>query len=85
MKDLWQQIAFEIIEAEIEQYFKIERDIEIEIPDYAPIFADEYCSCCGEKLMAEKAVKKENKIFCINCAQRKYYQLDGSGIVEKNN
>ncbi|MGM0499074.1 MAG: tRNA (N6-threonylcarbamoyladenosine(37)-N6)-methyltransferase TrmO [Bacillota bacterium] len=82
MKELWQEIAFEIIEADIDKYFKIERDIEIEIPAYAPIFADQHCSQCGEKLMAEKAVKKDDEFFCKDCAQSKYYQLDGSGIVE---
>ena len=85
MKEIWQQIAFEIIEADTEKYFKIEENIEIELPDYAPIFADQCCSSCGEKLMEAKAVKKEDKIFCRDCAQSRYYQLDGSGIVEKNN
>jgi formylmethanofuran dehydrogenase subunit E len=85
LKKQWQKIAFEIIEADIEQYFKIEENIKLDIPDYAPIFDDQYCSECEEKLMAVKAVKKDGEIFCRNCAQSKYYQLDGSGIVEKNN
>jgi formylmethanofuran dehydrogenase subunit E len=34
--------------------------------------------------MAAKAVKKNNNIFCRDCAEDNYYQLDGSGIVEKN-
>ena len=84
LKELWQQIAFEIIEAAPDKYFKIEENIEIELPDYAPIFADEQCSQCGEKLMAAKAVNKDGQIYCRDCAQSKYYQLDGSGIVEKN-
>lgn len=83
LKELWQKIAFEIIEADADKYFKIEENIEIDIPDYAPIFADQHCSQCGEKLMDAKAVNKEGEIFCRDCAQSKYYQLDGSGIVEK--
>lgn len=85
MKNLWQKIAFEIIEAHPDNYFKIEENIDIEIPDYAPIFEDKYCGRCGEKLMAAKAVKANNNILCRDCAESKYYQLDGSGIVEKNN
>ena len=83
MKELWQEIAFEIIEVETEKFFKIEEDIKIEIPDYAPIFDDHYCSQCGEKIMAVKAVEKDAEVFCKDCAQSKYYQLDGRGIVEK--
>lgn len=85
LKKIWQEIAFEIVEADVDKYFKIEENIELDIPDYAPIFADEYCSQCGEKLMAAKAVKQDGQIFCRDCAQSRYYQLDGSGIVEKNN
>lgn len=84
LKKEWQKIAFEIVKADIDKYFQIEEDVEIEIPDYAPIFADENCSKCGEKLMAAKAVKKDDVIFCRDCAENKYYQLDGSGIVEKS-
>ena len=84
MKELWQQIAFEIIEAEPKKYFKIEENAEIELPDYAPIFDNAECSKCGEKLMAVKAVQKDDRILCRDCAQSKYYQLDGSGIVEKS-
>jgi len=84
LKNLWQEIAFSIIEEEAENYFKIEDNIEIELPDYAPIFADEYCSSCGEKLMAAKAVKKDGQVLCRNCAGSSFFQLDGSGIVKKD-
>ena len=84
MKELWQEISFEIIEAEPENYFKIEEAVEIELPDYAPIFDDQYCSSCGEKLMTVKAVEKDGDIFCKECTQSSYYQLDGRGIVEKS-
>ena len=85
LKELWQKIAFEIIEEEPAKYFKIEEDIEIDIPDYAPIFEDKYCSQCKEKIMAAKAVEKEEKIYCKSCAQAEYMQLDGSGLIIKNN
>jgi len=83
MKEIWQEIAFEIIEADINKYFKLEEDVEIELPDYAPIFDDEKCSKCGENLMAAKAVRKNDEVLCKDCAKSSYYQLDGSGIVEK--
>ncbi|MFP4199771.1 MAG: FmdE family protein, partial [Halanaerobium sp.] len=84
IKTLWQEAAFEIIEKDVEKFFKIEENIEIELPDYAPIFDDQVCSRCGEKLMAVKAVEKDDKILCKNCAQGSYYQLDGRGIVKQN-
>ncbi|PUU89946.1 tRNA (N6-threonylcarbamoyladenosine(37)-N6)-methyltransferase TrmO [Halanaerobium sp.] len=83
MKEVWQEIAFEIIEADIDKFFKIEENLKIELPDYAPIFADAECSKCGEKLMAAKAVQKDDKVLCRECAESSYYQLDGSGIVEQ--
>ena len=83
MKETWQEIAFEIIEADIDKYFKLEEDVEIELPDYAPIFADQQCNKCGEKLMAPKAVQKDGEVFCRDCAEVGYYQLDGSGILEQ--
>ncbi|MFP4021804.1 MAG: tRNA (N6-threonylcarbamoyladenosine(37)-N6)-methyltransferase TrmO, partial [Halanaerobium sp.] len=75
LKELWQEIAFEIVENDPDKYFKIEENIELEIPDYAPIFADEHCSQCGEKFMAAKAVNQDGQIYCRECAQSKYYQL----------
>ncbi|PUU94585.1 tRNA (N6-threonylcarbamoyladenosine(37)-N6)-methyltransferase TrmO [Halanaerobium sp.] len=33
MKEIWQEIAFEIVEADINKYFKIEENVEIELPD----------------------------------------------------
>jgi formylmethanofuran dehydrogenase subunit E len=83
MKELWQETAFKIIEADPDKLFKIEADVEIELPDYAPIFDNKQCSRCGEKLMAPKAVQKDDKVLCKDCAESSYYQLDGSGIVEK--
>jgi formylmethanofuran dehydrogenase subunit E len=83
MKKCWQEVAFEVIEADIDKLFKIEEGVEIELPDYAPIFADEQCKNCGEKLMAPKAVQKDGEVFCRDCAEVGYYQLDGSGILEQ--
>ncbi len=83
MKELWQEIAFEIIEKDSDKYFKIEENAEIDLPDYAPIFDNAECSKCGEKLMAVKAVQKDDQVLCRDCAESSYYQLDGSGIVKK--
>jgi len=33
--------------------------------------------------MAAKAVQKDDKVLCRECAESSYYQLDGSGIVEQ--
>lgn len=83
MKKLWKKIAFSLIEKEPENYFKMEKNIDIDLPDYAPIFEDDYCSNCGEKLMKTKAAEKNGKILCRDCADSDYFQIDGSGIVKR--
>jgi formylmethanofuran dehydrogenase subunit E len=85
MKELWQKIAFSLIEKDPENYFKIEKNIDIALPDYAPIFEDKHCSKCQEKLMAAKAIERNNKILCQDCADSSYFQLEGSGIIKKVN
>jgi len=41
------------------------------------------CAKCGEKVMEARAIRKDEKIFCIPCAEAEYYQLDWSGISVK--
>ncbi|RCW50656.1 MULTISPECIES: tRNA (N6-threonylcarbamoyladenosine(37)-N6)-methyltransferase TrmO [unclassified Halanaerobium] len=83
LKEVWKTIAFEIIEKEAENVFNIYQNIEIDIPEYAPIFEDQFCEKCGEKIMASKSVKNGGRILCRSCAGTEYFQVDGSGIVRK--
>ncbi|MCK8824628.1 tRNA (N6-threonylcarbamoyladenosine(37)-N6)-methyltransferase TrmO [Fuchsiella alkaliacetigena] len=80
LNEKWNQISFEIIEEPIEELFYIEEDVEVEIPEYAPIFEDKFCTECGEKIMGPKAVNKEDGDYCISCSEESYLQLDGRGL-----
>lgn len=75
----WTEIAFSLIEKPVLELFDIETT-SVGLPEYAPIFEDEYCDSCGEKIMAPKAVKRDGDILCIPCAGVEYYQLDGRGL-----
>jgi len=81
MKRAWTEIAFDLIHKSVEDLFKVENIRSPNIPDYAPIYDDSYCSLCGEKFMAPKGVESEEGAeLCINCGGRSYLQLDGSGM-----
>ena len=80
----WREAAFDLLDPPIKDLFHIEKGVKPEIPDYAPIFEDDYCSKCGEKIMAPKAVNKGNKILCLQCAGESFYQLDGRGLSSVN-
>ncbi|MGM0601797.1 MAG: tRNA (N6-threonylcarbamoyladenosine(37)-N6)-methyltransferase TrmO [Bacillota bacterium] len=83
LKKMWKNIAFEIIKKDAEDIFNIYQDTDIDIPEYAPIFDDQFCEKCGEKIMAAKSVKDDSRILCRLCAEAEYFQVDGSGIVRK--
>lgn len=75
----WSDIAFKMLRLPLEDLFDIE-EVKPDIPDYAPIFDDEFCDLCGEKIMAVKAQKRRGSIYCIPCANADYLQLDGRGL-----
>nr|AGF92818.1 formylmethanofuran dehydrogenase subunit E region [uncultured organism] len=72
--------AFDLLKPPMEELFQIKKGVQADLPDYAPIFEDEYCSDCGEKVMAPKAVEKAGKKLCLDCAEEDFYQLDGRGL-----
>jgi len=80
MKERWRKIGFDLVEREPEELFKIDEIGSPEIPDYAPIYEDDYCESCGEKFMAPKGAEKEGETLCRECAGEGYLQLDGSGL-----
>ncbi|MGM0502439.1 MAG: tRNA (N6-threonylcarbamoyladenosine(37)-N6)-methyltransferase TrmO [Bacillota bacterium] len=75
----WQEVSFELLEYAVEDLFKIE-EVEVDLPDYAPIKKDRFCSQCGEKIMNGKEVTMENEDYCIPCIEGTYLQLDGRGL-----
>lgn len=55
-----------------------------ELPDYAPIVKSAVCSACGEEIMAMKIVAEgDNRNLCLMCSGEKYFQVEGRGIVAK--
>lgn len=83
LSEAWKSVAFNLVSLPNEELFKIERDKDVELPDYAPIFDDAVCQDCGEKLMAPKSVKINGETFCRACAESSFFQLDGKGILKK--
>lgn len=75
----WQRISFDTLNYAEEELFQVE-DVEIAVPDYAPMYNSVFCAGCGESVMESRVVKKEGRVFCIPCSGERFHQLDGSGI-----
>ena len=79
LRELWREVAFEMLEVPDEELFNIER-VKAAVPAYARIFASEKCSLCGENIMEPRARLREGKPVCLPCSGQDYYQLAGDGI-----
>ncbi|MFW6048003.1 MAG: FmdE family protein [Candidatus Natronoplasma sp.] len=77
-----EKASLAVIGTDVEKIFDIE-DVEIEIPDYAPMHDSYICDICGEKVMATRTVEDEGKIYCLECAGEGYSELTGYGIERK--
>ena len=77
--ELSRRKSFDLLEAEPEEVFKIER-VQVKVPEFAPIFDSVLCSRCGESVMATRIVDKEGDHVCIPCSGREYLEMDGSGL-----
>ncbi|MFB6214377.1 MAG: tRNA (N6-threonylcarbamoyladenosine(37)-N6)-methyltransferase TrmO [Candidatus Bipolaricaulia bacterium] len=82
LKERWGEVAFDLVTRPAKDLFEVERIDSPDLPDYAPIFEDEYCEDCGEKFMAPKGIEKDGRCLCRDCADEGYLQLDGSGLRE---
>jgi formylmethanofuran dehydrogenase subunit E len=78
---LWTEASADQLEVPVEQLFTVQH-LQIDVPDYAPIFASVRCTLCGESVMESRATIRHGQSLCIACAGASYYQLDGSGIVQ---
>lgn len=84
LKESWREVGFDLVTRSAKDLFDIDRIDSPDLPDYAPIYEDEYCDSCEEKLMAPKGVEKDGQCLCRNCAGEGYLQLDGSGLRKIN-
>lgn len=79
MMELFSEMSFEELGTPVKKMFWIETK-QIKLPEFAPIFDSVKCAKCGENVMKTRAVKKNNKDFCIPCADASFYELNGAGI-----
>ena len=84
MNRLWSEMAFKELTIPIEEMFRIE-SLNIEIPEFAPMFDSVTCESCGENVMQTRIVEKAGQSLCIPCANAGYLELNGSGILSGNN
>ncbi|MBS3781282.1 MAG: TraR/DksA C4-type zinc finger protein [Candidatus Thermoplasmatota archaeon] len=77
-----EKASLAVINTDVGKIFDFE-DVEIKIPDYAPIHDSYICDICGEKVMATRTVKKDGEIYCLECAEEGYSKLTGYGIERK--
>lgn len=82
LKESWREVGFDLVTRSAKDLFDIERIDSPDLPEYAPIYEDEYCGSCGEKFMAPKGIEKNGQCLCRDCAGEGYLQLDGSGLKE---
>jgi len=82
-KEKGREAAFALIRLPFEKLL-VKETVRPDLPDYAPITESVFCAGCGEQIMATKTVAPgENDRLCFMCAGRRYYQVEGRGIVEK--
>ena len=81
MMGLFAAMAFNELRKPVDKMFRMTR-MQIDTPEYAPIFNSVICPVCGEK--AYKAVMHNGTLVCIDCAGGNYYSLDGRGIQQSH-
>ena len=79
MMQLFEEMAFELLEVNDDEIFKIEHKT-IKLPEYAPIFTSVKCSICGEGVMETRVRVRDSKPVCISCAGDEHYAMCGDGM-----
>jgi len=79
LNELWRDLSFRTLDLPDDEVFEA-RQVKVEVPSYARIFASVQCSVCGESIMEPRARIKNGKPVCIPCSGQAYYQLAGDGI-----
>lgn len=80
-KKLAKEASFDLLKWDINEIFNI-KEININIPEFAPIRESVFCIDCKEPVMKGKEIIKEEKIYCRYCAKDSFMQLNGEGIKE---
>jgi len=82
-KELGREAAFALIRLPFEAVL-IAETVRPDLPDYAPITERVTCAGCGEGIMSTKIrAGDDGRSLCLMCAGRRYYQVEGQGIVAK--
>ncbi|MBW1990795.1 MAG: TraR/DksA C4-type zinc finger protein [Deltaproteobacteria bacterium] len=76
---LWPAISKKELEVPLEEQFTIRR-LSLTLPAYAPIFASQVCSVCGEAVMETRVRLRQGKPLCLTCAGEDYFILTGHGM-----
>ena len=79
LSELWKELSFRTLTLPDGDVFSI-KQVNIEVPSYARIFASVKCSVCGEDIMEPRARFKDGKAVCLPCSGQEYYQLAGDGL-----
>ncbi len=77
---LAKKVSHHVVNLPAEDLFKIE-DVEVDIPEYAPIHDSHICDNCGESVMATRTVEQDGVTLCLECADSDYRELTGFGII----
>lgn len=78
--ELAKKVSHHVVNLPTENLFKIE-EVDIDIPEYAPIHESHICDNCEESVMATRTVEEDKKILCLECAEKDYRELTGFGII----
>lgn len=73
--------AFAVLDLDFDHLFIRQTLKDSAVPEYAPSYKSLVCSSCNETIMASRSVKKEGKIFCLECAGKTVNRLTGAGII----
>ncbi|MFO7991044.1 MAG: FmdE family protein [Thermoplasmata archaeon] len=79
LSELSTKASYVTVITPVDELFYIEK-VEVDIPEYAPIYESCVCTRCGEKYMASRGVEIQGEDYCIGCAGKGYYRLTGFGI-----
>ncbi|MBC7188645.1 tRNA (N6-threonylcarbamoyladenosine(37)-N6)-methyltransferase TrmO [Candidatus Aerophobetes bacterium] len=75
----WKDISFALLNFSDDELFKIE-EVEVKVPEYAPIFENGRCDNCGEEAIESRIKERNGKFLCVSCLDEGFYQLNGEGI-----
>ena len=76
---VWHSISYKELAAPVEEQFTISR-LTIKVPQYAPIFASQVCSGCGESVRPLDRASSSSSAYCLTCAGEDYFLLTGKGM-----